>query len=68
MHRYYLIERPADIGTFPNPCLNKITRIENYDNKKYVKEIDREAWGNVEYQKSLTAKEISEYELTEAKV
>ena len=62
MNRYYLTERPPMPGTIPRGCIN----IMDFGIKKYVQEIDREAWGWVEYERELTDKEISEYELVTA--
>ena len=68
MHRYYLTERPADMGTFPNKKDNKPTTIFNFDKKIYIRGIKHEAWGYVSYVNKLTQKEISDYELMEGKV
>lgn len=59
MNRYYLTERPPMPGTIPRGCIN----IMDFGRKKYVQEIDREAWGWVEYEWKLTQEEISNYEL-----
>ena len=63
MKRYYLLHRPAMPGTVPT---KKGMKICNFDFRKYVQEIKREAWGFVEYLKPLTKEEIKEYELMEA--
>lgn len=57
--RYYLTSRPIDLGTVPK----KITSYENFDTRKYVDSIGREAWGWVEYDKELTKDEMDAYEL-----
>lgn len=63
MIRYYLTQRPPMPGAFPG----KPTKIETYDERKYVSEIERQAWGWVEYQEPLTEKQTEDYELTKAK-
>ena len=44
-HRYYLLLRPVGIGTQPQG----MTDWHNFDCRKYIPEIDHEAWGWVEY-------------------
>ncbi|MGI6497980.1 MAG: hypothetical protein ACOX0U_04045 [Oscillospiraceae bacterium] len=63
MNRYYLTQRPPAPGTFPGKPAN----IKTYDERKYVSEIERQAWGWVEYQEPLTEKQTEDYELTKAK-
>lgn len=60
MIRYYLTQRPPMPGAFPGKPVN----MEAYDDRKYVSEIGRRAWGWVEYQWPLTEKEVDDYELT----
>lgn len=57
--RYYLTSRPIDLGTVPK----NFTSYENFDTRKYVDSIGREAWGWVEYDKELTKDEMDAYEL-----
>lgn len=63
--KYYSILRPVSPGTFPKPTGNKILEIRNFDDKTYIPEIDREAWGYIDYSAPLTEQEISVYELVE---
>jgi hypothetical protein len=63
MERYYLTQRPPSPGAFPGKPAN----MEAYDQKAYVEEIGRPAWGWVEYREPLTEKQAAEYELTRAK-
>lgn len=63
MYRYYLLERPPGMGCQPKG----VVIIQTFVHKDYVKEIDRKAWGWVEYAEPLTAKQVEEYELMEAK-
>lgn len=61
MYRYYSIMRPISIGTFPK---NKSVRdIVNFDRRQFVSEINREAWGYIEYAAPLTEKQAADYEL-----
>lgn len=61
--RYYLTNRPPSIGTQPAGAIN----VKAFDNKEFVKEINREAWGYVEYNKELTPVQVYDYELIEMK-
>ena len=62
MERYYLTQRPPAPGTFPGKPVN----MEAYDQKTYIEEIGRQAWGWIEYREPLTEKQADEYELTRA--
>ena len=64
MYKYYSIHRPVGIGTFPKPEGNTVISIENYDERKYIKEIGREAWGAITYASALSEKDARDYELT----
>ena len=57
--RYYLTQRPPAPGTFPG----KPSVIVGYDAREYVEDIERNAWGYVEYDEELTRKQASDYEL-----
>ena len=50
MYTYYLIRRPAMPGT----CPGGIAELENFDYRKYVPEIGRDAWAKVSYKRELT--------------
>lgn len=63
MNRYYSIHRPVGPGTFPKAGAQEI---QNYDDRTYIKEIGREAWGHIDYDRELTAKEMADYELVKA--
>lgn len=43
--KYYSTERPIAPGTIPKGAIE----VKNYDEKKYVPEIGKEAWGFVIY-------------------
>lgn len=61
--RYYSILRPISIGTYPKPKDNEVLKINNFDNRSYCKDIDREAWGFIDYEKSLSLEDSEKYEL-----
>lgn len=62
MTRYYLTHRPPAPGAFPGKPVN----LQSFDDRKYVEEIGRPAWGWVEYEEPLTEKQAADYELVEA--
>lgn len=61
MNRYYCILRP------PEPCWlpkgREPVKAERFAVRRYVAQIDRMAWGCVEYAEPLTPVEIGEYGL-----
>lgn len=59
--RYYSILRPIGPGTFPKT--QEVLGFHNYDRRTYVPEIEREAWGYIDYKAPLTAQEASAYDL-----
>lgn len=61
MYTYYLTQRPASIGCYPK---EGVVMVENFDSKKHVEEIGRQAWAKVTYGRELTQKECYDYELT----
>lgn len=62
--KYYSTQRPIAPGTYPVMDNNSVLRIENYDNRTFIKEIARDAWGYIEYEKALPADMVKNYELT----
>lgn len=62
-YRYYSTQRPLGPGTFPKSQGNKVLKIYNYDSRRYIYEIHREAWGFLEYEKPLSAADAAAYEL-----
>jgi len=64
-NRYYLTQRGPGPGALPRSGTNLITGVEDFGNRIYVEEINRRAWGYVEYEKPLAIKEINDYELVE---
>lgn len=65
-YRYYSTQRPVTPGAYPKPKDNPAVSIHNFDNREYVPEIWRAAWGYVEYDKPLDGKDIYSYELVPA--
>lgn len=61
--RYYSIMRPVSIGTYPR---NGVEEIVNFDYRQFCPEINREAWGYIEYSRELSEKEAADYELIPA--
>ena len=61
MHRYYTTQRPLAPGAIPR--LRIPVDFEAWPERQYVPEIDRIAWGWVEYRETLTPEEISDFEL-----
>jgi len=59
MYRYYCILRPPMIGAVPRGMVNIVC----FDTRRYVYEIEREAWGYVEYDKKLTPQQVIQFEM-----
>lgn len=59
MYKYFTILRPVSIGTFPKKGLIDFV---NYDNRRYVPEIDHNAWGYLLYNRELSKKEMHDYD------
>lgn len=59
MYRYYCIMRPPAPGTIPKGVETVCAFIE----RRYIPEINRMAWGYVEYYRKLTLHEVFDYEL-----
>lgn len=62
-YKYYSTERPVAPGTFPKPQGNKVLNIENFDDRTYIEQIDREAWGFIEYDKPVCKIIADDFEL-----
>lgn len=60
MNKYYSVMRPVSIGTYPK---NGAVNIVNFEDRKFCKEINGEAWGYIEYDRFLTDAELNDYEL-----
>ena len=73
MYKYYSLERPISLGTYPKRKDNPILAFENFENnfrckKELVTDNDKvfEAWGYLIFPNPLTSKEISDYEIGDA--
>lgn len=73
MYKYYSLERPVSIGTYPKNPKNKLLAFENFEkDNQCVKQLVRDndmcfnAWGYLLFEKPLTDKEIKDYELGDA--
>lgn len=65
MYRYYSTERPVMPGTFPRQ--DGTEDIYNFFyGKIFCEEIQKEAWGYIEYQQPISPEKAQEYELTES--
>ena len=62
-HAYYMTQRPFSIGAQPKEGL---VEVEDFDRKKRVEEIGRDAWSRIVYDRELTEQEIEQYELVPA--
>lgn len=62
MPKYYCIMRPPAPGAIPR----EVQAVHQFDDRRFVPEIDRMAWGWVRYAQELTSKEIADYELIRA--
>lgn len=61
MPLYYCIMRPPAPGAIS--ASGTIRTIEIFDERRYIPEIDRMAWGWVRYAQELTPNEVYDYEL-----
>ena len=60
-YRYYTTQRPPMMGCIPKGA----SKIVFFDDRTFVADIGREAWGYAEYGHQLSAEEIADYELVE---
>lgn len=63
-YRYYLIERPLQLGAFPQTEDNKPVLVAPFGEKMDAPNIGAYAFGFVEYDHPLTPDQIYQYELT----
>lgn len=61
-YRYYSTQRPVMPGTYPNGE-NRPVHIENFEDRMSVEDGQLQAWGYLEYESPLSAKERDAYEL-----
>lgn len=64
---YYSTQRPVIPGNYPKPHGNKVLTIENFDKRTYCPEIEREAWGYLEYEQLLDEKDAAANELVKGR-
>lgn len=64
-YRYYSTQRPIGPGTFPRQG-GRETITNFFGGKIFCEEINREAWGFIEYPEPITEKDARNYELTAA--
>jgi len=63
-HIYYLTQRGPSLGCQPKGAIN----IVDFGKKVWAGEINRHAWGYVEYADPLTSKQIEDYELVKEEI
>lgn len=63
MFRYYTTQRPPMPGCIPKGAVDVVF----LDDKPYIAEIGRNAWGYAVYDHKLPRREIEDYELVEYK-
>lgn len=63
MYKYYSLLRPVSVGTVPNCAISEMV---NFDQRKYVDEIQREAWGYFLTPDEIAYEEVCEYDLVSA--
>ena len=63
MVRYYSTQRPVAPGSFPKVNGIKVDNIFNFEDREYVAEISRRAWGYIEYSDKIPESEADDYEL-----
>lgn len=59
MYRYYTLYRPPTLGAVPRGFASVV----EFDARRYVDEIGREAWGYIEYENPIPPKDVIAYEL-----
>lgn len=61
VYRYYSLLRPVAPGTYPR--VSEAKNIVNFDDRTFIEDISRYAWGYVEYEKELSSEEVRDYDL-----
>lgn len=61
IYTYYSLRRPFGPGTIPEGVV--IKEIQNFDNRTFIPEINREAWGLMKCATALPMKVLRDYEL-----
>lgn len=63
-HRYYCTMRPPTPGAIPAGAVE----VCSFDDRQYIPEVDRMAWGWAEYTEPLPYAVVHDYELTRGPV
>lgn len=61
VYRYYSLLRPVGPGTYPKT--SEVKNIVNFDDRTFIDDINRYAWGYIEYDKELSWDEAKNYDL-----
>lgn len=61
VYRYYSLLRPVSPGTYPKP--SEVKNIVNFDERTFIDDINRYAWGYIEYENELSWDEARAYDL-----
>lgn len=64
--RYYSLKCPIILGNYPNSQFNSILKLVNFKTKIYCTEIQREAYGYIDYKLPLSKDDEVSYELMPA--
>lgn len=59
-YKYFSVLRPIGIGAYPREGMKEF---QNFDERQYVDELGKEAWGVITYDRMLTETELKEYDL-----
>ena len=62
-YRYWSVLRPVGPGTYPKKESNLMMGYENYEKRRFVRSIGKEAWGWLEFEKPLAPNDIDSYDL-----
>ena len=58
--RYYSTQRPITPGSYPKSPFNDVLQVVNFEARTYCKEIEREAWGYIEYKYPLHPEDVAD--------
>lgn len=64
MSRYYATLRPIGIGCYPKNY--EVSEIVNFSSRKYIEDINHEAWGYIDFVGKITEKDAEAYDLIPA--
>ena len=63
--RYYSTNRPVGVGTLPQAAMDVLSKVVNFDQRQFVEEISREAWGYIETTEPVSLADLQAYELVD---